>query len=320
MPTGRAGVSARPSVTVPTDETHATCVLTTLFILIRILANPVANVFQKQLTRRSAHPIFIITVVHAVLTVLCLPYGVIGELHFPAGVWTNMLAAALLAVTGNVLIVYALSEADMSVLGPINAYKSVVGLILGIFLVGERPTLPGLTGVLLIVAGSYFVIDRKVNQPLGSAFARFFSERGIQLRFAALFLSATEAIFLKRAVVLSSPDAVFVLWSVLGLAMAMTWTLISLRRELANQFVGLRAARGTFMSLAVATGMMQVATVLTFRDLQVGYSLALFQLSAIVSVLLGRRYFAEGNIGERLVGSIVMAVGAALIVLFGRQN
>ncbi len=291
-----------------------------LAIVVRVLANPIANVFQKQLTQRSAHPIFIITSVHAVLAVLCLPYAVTGGFHFPNGVWTNMLIAALLAVTGNVLIVSALSEADMSVLGPINAYKSVVGLILGIFLVGERPTLLGLSGVLLIVAGSYFVIDRKGNQPLGSAFARFFSERGIQLRFAALFLSATEAIFLKRAVVLSSPATVFVLWSVLGFAMAMTWTLISLRRNLATQLVVLRAALGTFMSLAVATGMMQLATVFTFRDLQVGYSLALFQLSAIVSVLLGRRYFAEADIRERLVGSVIMAVGAALIVVFGRQN
>ena len=70
----------------------------------------------------------------------------------------------------------------------------------------------------------------------------------------------------------------------------------------------------------MATGAMQLATVLTFRDLQVGYSLALFQLSAIVSVLLGWRYFAETNIGERLIGSVVMAAGAALIVVFGAKN
>ena len=293
----------------------------TTFILLRIFANPVANVFQKQLTRLAAHPIFIITVVHAVLTLLCVPYGVMyRDLHLPAAVWTNMLVAALLAVTGNVLIVYALSEADMSVLGPINAYKSVVGLILGIFIIGERPTMMGLTGVLLIVAGSYFVIDRKADQPLSNAYGHFFSERGIQLRFAALFVSATEAIFLKRAIVLSSPPIVFVLWSVLGFAMGVAWTLIALRRELADQFVVLKTSLSTFVLLAASTGVMQLATVLTLRDLQVGYSLALFQLSAIFSVLLGRRYFAETNIGRRLIGSIVMAAGAALIVLFGRQS
>lgn len=291
-----------------------------LAIVVRIFANPIANVFQKQLTQRSAHPIFIITVVHGVLAVLCLPYAVIGELHFSTGVWTNMLIAAFLAVTGNVLIVYALSKADMSVLGPINAYKSVVGLILGIFLVGERPTFMGLTGVLLIVVGSYFVIDRRVNQPLGTAFARFFSERGIQLRLAALFLSATEAIFLKRAIVLSSPAVVFVMWSVLGFAMALAGGLVLLRHEIARQVATLRGALDRYAALAITTGTMQFATLFAFRDLQVGYSLALFQLSTIVSVFLGRRYFAEANIGKRLAGAVVMAAGGALIVLFGQRK
>lgn len=294
--------------------------LTAAFVLLRVLANPISNVFQKQLTQRLAHPLFVIAVVHATLTVACLPWLARHGLNISTTVWVNMLIAAVFAVTGNVLIVYALREADLSVLGPINAYKSVVGLVLGVFLIGERPTPIGLTGVLLIVGGSYFVIDRKISQPFSNAFVRFFSERGIQLRFAALFLSATEAVFLKRAIVLSSPATVFVLWSVLGFVMVTAWALISLRRELANQFVVLKAAVGTFLSLASATGMMQVATLLTFRDLQVGYSLALFQLSAVVSVLLGRRYFAESNIGERLIGSVVMAAGAALIVLFGHRN
>jgi len=295
-------------------------VITVVFVLVRILANPLSNVFQKQLTRRLAHPLFIITVVHAALTVVCLPWLVRRGFDVPPAAWTNMLIGAVFTVSGNVLLVYALREADLSVLGPINAYKSVVGLILGIFLVGEHPTGAGLAGVLLIVAGSYFVMDSRVNRPLSNAFVRFFSERGVQLRFAALFLSATEALFLKRAIVVSSPTIVFALWSMLGFAMVVPWAVISLRRELADQFVVLKAGLGTFLSLTVTTGMMQAATLLTFRDLQVGYSLALFQLSAIVSVLLGRRYFAETNTRERLIGSMVMAAGAALIVLFGRRN
>src|SRR6185436_8631697 len=105
--------------------------------------------------------------------------------------------------------------------------------------------------------------------------------------------SATQALFLKRALVLSSPAIVFVLWSVLGFGMGLIWTWLSLRRELADQFTALKSSFVTFLRLAIATGAMQLATVLTFRDLQVGYSLALFQLSTIVTVLLGWRYFAE---------------------------
>lgn len=292
--------------------------LTTLSVLIRIFANPIANVLQKQLTQRAAHPVFIITFVHACLGLICLPYWLVtNNRGLATSVWTNMLACALLAVLGNVLLVYALRDSDLSVLGPINAYKSVVGLVLGTFMIGEWPTRAGLAGVLLIVAGSYFVMDRKVNQPIGNAFLLFFRERGIQLRFAALLVSATEAIVLKRAIVLSSPLTVFVLWSMLGFPVACAGTFALVRGELPSQFDVLRRAYVPFASLVVATGLMQLATVLTFRDLQVGYALALFQLSTILSVFLGRQYFSEPNVRKRLLGSLIMASGAALIVVFG---
>jgi drug/metabolite transporter (DMT)-like permease len=296
-------------------------VLITIFILVRVLANPLSNLFQKQLTQQSAHPVFIIAAVHASLAVVCLPLCLTpGMLDVSSAVWGNMLISAALAVVSNVTLIYALSGTDLSVLGPINAYKSVVGLILGILVLGEKPTGAGAGGVFLIVAGSYFVIDRRVNQPLSNAFVRFFRERGIQLRFAALFLSATEAIFLKRAILLSSPWPAFVLWSMLGLPIAAAGAVLLLRSELASQVRILRKEFGTFASLAAATAMMQMATLLTFRDLQVGYALALFQLSTLVSVLLGQRYFAERNIRERFIGSLVMAAGAALIVVLGHRR
>jgi drug/metabolite transporter (DMT)-like permease len=242
-----------------------------------------------------------------------------GMLHLAPAVWTNMVISAVLAVVSNVLLIAALSESDLSVVGPINAYKSVVSLILGMFLLQEQPTRMGAAGVVLIVAGSYFVIDRRLDQPLGNAFLRFFRERGIQLRFAALFLSATEAIFLKRAILLSSPWPVFVLWSMLGLPVAVGILMLLVPRIAAQARI-VRAALGTYVLLALATGMMQLATLLTFNVLQVGYALALFQLSTIVTVVLGHRYFAEQNIRQRFIGSAVMAAGAALILLANRHR
>src|SRR5216683_1366200 len=86
----------------------------------------------------------------------------------------------------------ALRSADLSVLGPINAYKAVLSLLLAVVLIGELPTLFGLIGVALIVAGSYLVIDRVPGQARSSAFRQFTREPGVLLRFAALVCSATE--------------------------------------------------------------------------------------------------------------------------------
>jgi drug/metabolite transporter (DMT)-like permease len=297
--------------------------LTALFVATRIVANPLSNVFQKQLTQRSANPVFIIAVVHALLTLMCLPLLLVpGALKIPLGpeVWVNMVICALLAVAGNVLLVHAVKAVDLSVLGPINAYKSVIGLILGIYLIGELPTSMGVAGTLLILVGSYFVVDDAVDQPHRNAFVQFFRERGIQLRFAALVLSATEAVFLKRAILLSSPLTTFVLWSVLGLPIAGAAVVLLLRDKVNDEVLVLRDNSGTYLWLVVTTGLMQLGTVLTFGMLHVGYSLALFQMSTLISVFLGYHYFQESQIRKRLFGSVVMVAGAVLIVMFGARR
>jgi hypothetical protein len=47
----------------------------------------------------------------------------------------------------------------------------------------------------------------------------------------------------------------------------------------------------------------------------VGYALSLFQLSAIVSVLLGYRIFREKEIRKKRIGSIIMIAGSCIIIL-----
>jgi drug/metabolite transporter (DMT)-like permease len=289
-------------------------------IIIRIVANPLSNVFQKHLAQRAAEPLFTIVVTLGLLTGLALPFlpGLpLGPLG--AAFWMNIVSAGVLAVAGYVFLWYALRSTDLSVLGPINAYKAVLGLALAAVWLGEVPTVFGLIGVALIVAGSYFVVDRVPGQARGSAFRQFTREPGVQLRFAALLCSATESIFLKRAVILSSPITAFLIWTVVCFLIAAIAVGL-LRRNVGAEVMRLRSDWRTYLGLAVTTGLMQSMTLVTFGALQVGYSLALFQLSTLVTVYLGHRYFAEGNIRRRLLGSLIMVTGAILIVTLGRRG
>lgn len=269
----------------------------TLFVAVRIVANPVSNVFQKRLTQRGADPFAIIAVTHALLTLVCLPWAFTR--NWPAAFWINVGMSALLAVAGNVLLVFALRSTDLSVLGPINAYKAVVSLLFGAVMIGEVPSAAGLCGVLLIVAGSFAVVDRKE----GTVF-----QRGVQLRLAALLCSAVEAVFLKKALLAATPEAAFVWWSILGFPVAWFAAPAIDFRKTINEW-------RTYTMLAATTGMMQLSTLLTFGQLQVGYSLALFQMSTLLSMFFGYRFFNERNIGRRLAGALIMIAGAVLIAL-----
>lgn len=280
--------------------------LTAILVAVRIFANPISNALQKRLTQHSADPLVIMAVTHLGLAVVCLPFAWAKPLPQRGPLWASLWLCAGLAVASNVLLVYALRRSDLSVLGPLNAYKSVISLVLGLFLLGEVPTGLGVAGIGLIVGGSAFLAE-----PVRGGWRRLLRERGVQLRLVALLLSATEAVFLKQALLKSSPVTVFLYWSILGFI----WlTPVLFRLPGRGHF----ARHGwTYLALAAATGAMQLSTLLVFGRLPVGYALSLFQLSSLVSVWLGYRYFAEANIRQRLLGSAVMATGAILVVWRG---
>jgi drug/metabolite transporter (DMT)-like permease len=290
--------------------------LAALFVIIRIVSNPLSNVFQKQLTRRDADPALILAVTHALLAVATLPLLLFRIIDWrqPAAFWTNMVPCAVLAVASNILLVQALRLTDLSVLGPLNAYKSVISLLLGIFLIGELPSMIGLAGMLLIVAGSVCIIDRQTGQRRRHALSAFLRDPGVHLRFAALVLSATEAVFLKRALHHAPALEVFTGWAQLCFPLAALAAWIRMRNQPSPMLAVLRPNLTAFLALALTTGLMQLTSLLTFARMQVGYSLALFQLSALLSVLLGHHFFQEGHLHKRLLGASIMVLGAGIIV------
>ncbi len=284
-----------------------------LCVLVRIVANPCSNVFQKVLTRKAADPLFIICATHGLLSLTCLPLVLLFPPPASADFWLNISACAALAVAGNVLLVRAVRLSDLSVLGPINAYKPVISLIPGLILLHEVPGLVGLTGIALVVAGSCGLVDR--GGAGGGGLARLWQDRGVQYRVAALVLTATEAVFLKRAMLASSWVTAFAVWSVLGFAVSLAAVGMLLGGGLRHEFGVLRGSKRAYLSLFVTTGLMQLCTLATLEWLHVGSTLALFQTSAVLSVVLGYRVFQERHYRRRLIGSAVMVAGAALVVL-----
>lgn len=282
-------------------------------VLVRVFVNPFSNVFQKILAGRGVSPLLVVGITHALLTVVCLPVLLVGQLPDGSEFWLNITLCAGLAVAGNVLIVMAMEISDLSILGPVNSYKSIVSLVPGMVLLHEVPSPWGLLGIALIVAGSYFIADREGANGGRNVLLRFFTDRGVQYRVAALILSAIEAVFLKRALIASSPLATFAVWSVLSLVFV-----APLAGRLGNVRAGVWNAwtsKWNCLMLAITTGLMQLSTIVVFSGFQVAAALALFQTSTLVSVVLGWHVFGERNVARRFVGAIVMAGGAILIVI-----
>ncbi|HEY1056288.1 DMT family transporter [Emticicia fontis] len=292
--------------------TSATLILT-LAVLLRIFSNPFANVFQKKLTIQGLSPLFVNFLTYFILGLVCLAFTFqLDWSRISADYWIYSIIMGLLGALGNLFLVKALQAGDLSVLGPINAYKAVISMIIGVFLLQEIPGIWGLIGVGLIIAGSYFVLNTTEE---GFSW-QLFKRKEIQFRIWAMILTATEAIIGKKVILVSSYIHSFFSWCWFG-------TLFSLILILWNRENVLKHVQkiefntmGIFLGLILCIGITQFSTTYIFQLMPVGYALSLFQLSVLVNIFLGYRIFQEQDIYKKLIGGVIMIIGSVLIILF----
>ncbi len=279
-----------------------------LALVVRIFSNPAANVFQKKLSEKHS-AILINLYSYFFLTLFCL-YPLITSNWGQYGLtyWLYVGLAGMLCTLGSVCLIKALQCGEMSVLGPINSYKCIVGLVIGFFMLGEIPSVFGLLGVLLILLGSWFIFD---TVPEGFSF-KLLLRKDIILRFCALFFTGCEAVVLKKIILLSSVGECFMLWCLSGFVFSLVLAgVFKVKFEVLKK----KDLSQTFL-IALCLGLMQYSTNVVFKYLNVGLSLALFQLSSVIAVLAGYYMFREGSLAKKLVGTFVMILGSCLILLF----
>ncbi len=290
----------------------AVTLLTSIAVLLRIISNPLGNVFQKKLASNGDHPLLINFLTYLLLSVICVfmamnvPWQVL-----PNAFWIYSILGGIAGAVGNGFLVKALEKGDLSVLGPINSYKSVVGIIGGIILLGEIPNLWGILGIALIVYGSYFVLDTTAER-FSWALLR---KKEIQFRAWAMILTAIEAVFIKKIILASSTTIAFISWCWFGALFSFLLLFLyklDIKKEIAT--IGYRNL-SNYLFLILYIGIMQLTTNYVLENMEVGYALSLFQLSTIISVLLGQRYFKEQDIRKKMVGSAIMIVGSIVIIL-----
>lgn len=286
--------------------------VTTISLLLRILSNPIGNVFQKKLTEQNNHPLLVNLLTFSILGILCIvpalqqDWGQVSYLSWYYGV-----IAGIFGAVGNGFLVKALQGGDLSILGPINSYKSVVGILIGIVFLHEIPSIWGIIGIALIIYGSYFVLDTMKERFSWS----LLKNKEIQYRIWAMILTAIEAVFIKKVILYSSTIVSFIFWCWFGAFFSFV-LLFFFKVRLIKEIKQVKLHHLlTYGFLVLSIGTMQYTTNYVFSHMNVGYALALFQLSTIISIFLGHRIFKEQNIKKKLLGAVIMIAGSVVIIL-----
>lgn len=271
---------------------------TCIGILIRIFSNSYLNVFQKILTNKGQKSSVVNFYTYLGLSICGLCF--LNRITFSGEILINVLIMGFLGALGNYFIIKALSLGDLSAIAPINSYKPIVAMIIGFLYLKEIPSLTAFLGIALIIFGTYFVLGIKSQHKIDS--------KAILYRVLALIFSGTEAIFIKKIILLSGITNAFFLWAFSGLLFSFLFLAISRHNPQIKSYKHQ-------ILLVLAVGIMQYSTNYVFARMNVSYALALFQLSTILSVFLGANLFKEENFKEKLIGSIIMAIGAIIIIL-----
>ena len=218
--------------------------------------------------------------------------------------WLYAIAGGVTGAIGNWFMVLALKNGELSVLGPINSYKAIVGMIFGALILHEYPNIYGLLGIVLIIWGSYFILESP----------KALLRKDIQYRIYALIFTAVEAVFIKKVIILSSITTSFIISSFGGAF----FSYIIMRKSGLERF-NIPSKKNMFMYLltALCFGIMTFATAYVFRYINVSYALSLFQLSIIFNVILGYKLFKEKNLLKKLLGSFIIILGSVIILILG---
>lgn len=285
---------------------------TLLAVMIRILINPLSNVLQKQITIKGQHPLFINLATYTLLAFISIFLVFdISIQSLDTEFWIYSIAGGITGALGNGFIVKALEKGELSVLGPINAYKSIVGMLFAYLLIKEVPNVWGIAGMLFIIIGSYFVLDTTEEK-----FSwQLFKTPAIQYRLAALILTGIQAVLDKKVIEHSNLTIAFAGWSIFGAGFSfifILFTKVSIQKEFKNIH---REVLIKYFLLVITVGLMLASTNYTLSHMPVGYALALFQLSILLSVVLGHRFFNEMHLFKKLIGATIMVIGSALIIL-----
>ncbi len=224
-----------------------------------------------------------------------------------------MYAGMACAAIAFYLTAKGIKHLELSVSSPLMVANLVFLPFLAFFLLGERLSLQQTTGLLLIFTG-VLALELIVHSKKFAMFSMKGKEKYFSLLFVAGFLYALTAIVDKHILSSWSPFTylflahVFIAFNSLilfaildrdfkrdlkqlfsqDLKTMLLVSLLSLIHRLLLSF----AVAGTFVSLAVAVK----------------------KLSALFSTILAGRLFHEEKIAEKIVVSIIMLIGAALLV------
>ncbi|TVR80828.1 MAG: EamA family transporter [Rhodospirillales bacterium] len=260
-----------------------------------------------------------IVVVRFVVTGLLLaPLLLVQPLPaIPAAFWPWLAAMVPIEVLALWLYMIAIRDSPLALTLPYLAFTPAFATVTGWVVLGERVSMQGFAGILVVVAGAY-VLNAATAAGSGRRLHRWLrplraiaDERGSRLMLAVAALYSLTTVLGKGAL---QHVPVMFFAPFFAVVLALTVLLVFAVRRPAL-IPALWRRPGWHLAIGAALAISLLAHLYALRLVEVAYMIAVKRTSLLFGIVYGAVLFREGNLGRNLLGGALMLAGVGLIAL-----
>jgi drug/metabolite transporter (DMT)-like permease len=241
---------------------------------------------------------------------MLLPGAERGPLDAPF--YAATAASLPLEIVAVFLYIHAIERSPLSLTVPFLSLTPVFTMPISYVLIGERPDLFGAAGVVLIAAGAYTLNIQARNTGWMGPLRAIAREPGSRMMIGVALIYAVTSALGKIAVLHSSPVFFGAVYSAL---LAVSVGAVAARFS-PGVWGTVRIHVRPLVIIGALYGGMAVCHFKAIELAPVAYMIALKRTSILFALILGRVFFREGALRERLLGAFLMLIGAVLISAF----
>ena len=225
--------------------------------------------------------------------------------------WLATLSALPLEIAAIILYTKALKISPISITTPFLALTPIFLIFTSNIILGERVSVYGGAGILLMAVGSYSLNIHLIRVNVLEPVKAILREKGCVMMIIVASIFSITASLGKMAIEHSSPIFFGCFYFVL---VTLIFTPIALRMNKSKIEIAKKDIV-PLVSIGVTYSMMIIFHMLAMSLSNVAYMISIKRTSLLFSMFYGYFIFKEENIAEKTAGCIIMLAGFLIIVL-----
>jgi len=282
-----------------------------LSLLVLVFLSAILHVYWNYLIKKSSERLCFLWWMYLV-SFLLLPFVFLfmQASSIPSMTWLVVFASGVIHLLYTITLSYAYEDGDLSLVYPLARSAPLFVVIGAVVFLKEIPTMIGLAGIILTVAGAYVMgleslEIRQIIKPLA-----MLKRRPYQLALLVAIISAGYTIVDRIGVSLIDPFTFIVLLLFVESFLYTPFIFWKKKEFLLPEW---RSNKNEIIIAGVARFVSYLLILYVMLQTQLGYIVAVRQISIVLAVLFGGLLLKEASLKTRVVGSLGILSGVVLI-------